>query len=356
LSSVYKLHVHRWAEQVGCNVLILSQVQTIAVGSGRVYRLMEWVRKGEFDRLLPAPPSAADWLPLYEDHRRITRGVADRFPELLGSGPEAQAKIDWTRAFSTWARTYAAGFEEWLEQQGRHKLNRWVRAGLRLGHRQYKRHLEAMRYDLAGGMVEDADDFGASVKQSPELYFYLRVVLPCFCVYRKYPAMLLRRARRANKPEFQAEAIESLIRIDRYAVADAAIERWINGHDDGMTRRIRQEQVEQWKATGINGRYSKMQVYESMGGLILAMVRRFGAYWSFGKIGLQPGSITAAQVRDLFFAVEAERRKLGAISDGDSTLPNGFDDMELESWRKAVTRHAKCWDQLLKTMGGQKSP
>jgi hypothetical protein len=357
VGSVYKLHVHRWAEQIRCNSLILSQVQSIATGTGRVFQLMNWVRRGDVDRLLPAPPSASDWLPLYEDHRRITMALADHFPQMLGRGPEAMEGMDLVRAATVWARTDREGFEEWLSRQGMYKLSRWIRTGLTLAHREYKRHLKSMREDLAGQPGDDDRDFGAMLKQSSELYFYFRVVLPCMCTHQKYPAMLLRKARRASNATDQAKAIESLVRVDRYVVVDPSIERWINGHDDGTIRRIRQQQVERWKATGIDGRFSKMQVYELMGGLIWTLVHQYGSYWSLPKLGVMPGSITAAQIRDLFFAVEKDCRRLGGPEKGEAmALPDGFDDLELESWRKAITRHGKRWEHLLKNKGGQKSP
>ena len=65
------------------------------------------------------------------------------------------------------------------------------------------------------------------MRESAEVHYYFRVVLPCICVYRKFPIAILRKARTGD-----LKAIEQLIRLDRMGRMgrdDKVIARWIDG-------------------------------------------------------------------------------------------------------------------------------
>lgn len=362
MGSVYKLQVHRCAANVGCNALILATAQFAAANTGRLVEVLHQLRQGKLDELLPARLPIDQWVSLYSEHRRVMMCVADHFPHLLGNGSKTLARLDQYRAISTMVRTDPKAFAALIERRGEAWLMRLFSTGRNLGLRQYRRHLQALEADFSGvGDDANGPDFGTRLKESPELLFYFRVVLPCLCVYQTHPASLLRKARRATNEQQRAQAIERLVRIDPMMAHEPSVVEWCHGSDSGTVRKARMEQIDHWCRTGLDGRFSSMQVYASIGGLIWGLVESFGLYIDSKRQKLRKPSITAEQIRQLFYAVEEDRRRLGGKgrlgADTPSVALPALDDLTLDGWRKAIYRQRKLWGPLLKNPGaGQKSP
>jgi hypothetical protein len=269
MRSVYKLHIHRWATSVKLNMAGAMLAQNIAVNAERCFVLVDKLRKGTIDLRLPPRPPPEVWFPLYEDHRRMTGALADLFPDLLGDGESVQALLDESRAFSVFAKNDPAGLRDWLDRAGPVVLRKWLYFGYRTAHRVYKRGLKTRRRELSDDLSDHGMDFGQQLRNSPELYFYVRVVLPCLAVYKTLPSSLFRRAR-PNGPG-QADAVEKLVRVDDMAQHHKLIERWCNGVD-GAIRADRKSLLRLWEERGLkDGQFSCCQMKQSLGGLIWAM-------------------------------------------------------------------------------------
>src|SRR5690606_12353676 len=182
---------HRWAKGVEANILAVALAQHAAVSADMVFEFMGLVRRGVVDDRLPPRPDCDRWLRLYGEHRLLTLAVGDAAPEVLGTGAVLQGMLDRTRALGVWAKNEPDEVKRWLEEDvGRHQLGRWVRFGVKAGHRRYRRHLREMGALLRDEHLDDDAEFGARLASSPELYFYLRVVLPCMCAHARLPIML----------------------------------------------------------------------------------------------------------------------------------------------------------------------
>lgn len=336
MSSPYKLHIHRWATRIDANVLAIAMAQEIAVHADWFYDLMVWMRQGVVDARLPPRPDRDDWLRMYRDHRRLTVNLAGFLPGCgsASDGIALQAMLDESRAISTWSRNDPDEVRAWLEDVGKARLQRWFRFGYRTAHRLYKRHLREIQRQLIGEVEEDTDDLEETLTQRPEVYFYLRVVLPCVCLYRQPPIVLLRRAQRGD-----AEAIERLVRLDDVTATAPSVVAWWNGAS-GDTRTTRRDRLHTWAGQGLDhGRFDRGRFKRSLGALVSALVETIGMYWDFKRGKLVPGRVTAAQIQDLFNAVTIDRalRKHRGISDPD------IGEMQPDSLRRQMSRDRKLW-------------
>lgn len=148
---------------------------------------MQLVRSQTMDYYLPGVACDEAWLDLYRDHRAITKVVIFVY-EPNGMWPykskNIQKDLDDSRMVSNWAKNQPEQFEAIVkEEYYPTKLLKFIRLGIRLTQRNYKRELKQFN-KIARGKIHEIDDdvFDERVKISPELHFYMRLVLPCMCV------------------------------------------------------------------------------------------------------------------------------------------------------------------------------
>ncbi|MEX2386685.1 MAG: hypothetical protein WD534_02320 [Phycisphaeraceae bacterium] len=288
MASIYKLRIHRWAKGKTLNAIAVMQAQQLACLAEGVHDLLLKLRQRKIDGHLPARPPVAVWLALYQDHRRVMLGTADQMPEIVGTGDELVELLDGSQALSVYAKNRPHRVKRWLRRIGGPRIIRWLRIGFRLVGRQYKQHLRQIQADLKQQAGGAADDLEAMLQRSPELYYFARVVLPCVVVYRRLPAMLLRRARLGD-----AQAIEQLVRVDDLAVHHATIQAWAN-EQPGAIRQERQRLLRQWAEQGLDhGQFNRRQVKVSLAGLISAYAQTLGHLLVLRTGQVIPAKLTA---------------------------------------------------------------
>lgn len=354
MSSVYKLQIHKWLKGPKLSQFSAELIQSTAVGAEAVHGVLEKVRSGELDAKLPARPPVAEWFALYEDHRRVSLAVFKYFPEVMGKGEKGQEAMDSWREELVAIKNDPAKFKRRLRRASYRMITQAILSAFSQRRRDYKRHLDALRREMRGQEVKDNRDLGKILAKSPEFHWYMRVALPCVVAYKTFPITLLRKARRKGKSgkaaAAQAEAIERLVRLDATMLYEPTIERWWNGVD-GPVRQIRFEQLQNWAREGMDtGKFSLRLVKQSLGGLILAMANLYGMHWTWTSQKLTPAEITAEQVRQLFYAVAQDKAgRVMGVCDED------LEDLELESWRRAIMTHRKLWKRMFGPGGGFKS-
>jgi hypothetical protein len=335
--SIYKLRLHKWLFSVRLSSLAVSIAHQTACDTDRIYELMLLARRGGIDENLPGRPTPATWLSMYRDHKRVFRGTCDAMPMLLGPGDEVEASMLEARALSANIggkrdRLIVDLARDW--NKNRHK---WVRFCLHTVHLNYRKHLKQLRQNQFGMSDDDPNDPGPSALLSPELQFWVKVILPSIGIHHELPWTLYRRARQGDPT-----AIEKLIRLDDMVVHDPHIERWMND-TDGAIRRQRHGLVRLWMHKALNhGQFSIMQLKQVMSGFLAAFVDRFGTYLDLTTLKLNPPQFCTANIVSLYDAVQQDRKgKTLGVYDPD------LHDIQVESLERRIRPYRKQFAALL---------
>jgi hypothetical protein len=234
------------------------------------------------------------------------------------------------------------------------------RLSRRLGVFSYTRQLKELN-KIAKGKVQEVDDadFDERVKSSPGLHFYMRIALPCMCVYRKFPLTVLRAAKRQckNLNDTQSyEWIEKLIRLDPFMGRAKFVCDWVDlpGRSTTIERR---KLLNQWENEGLEtGRkLTRQKVKYWFGGYIWAIAQRFGKVllprpFEYG----QEGPMSAGEILELFHAWAwdcSPERGVERLSIRDEDLA----DIQPDSWRRAIRPYRNQWDHIISGGGGWNS-
>ncbi|MEO1083938.1 MAG: hypothetical protein AAFY88_06830, partial [Acidobacteriota bacterium] len=288
----------------------------------------------------------------YGGHRPLTAGLDAALPGILNLGEIPTLDVlDDSRLLSRYAReqpeTFKALMPEFASSQG---CRRHFEVGIRWQRRDYKRHLLRLGREIrTGEFDDDGVDFDAMLKEHAALYFYMRVVLPGFLVFQTLPIRELRRLRLNPSGADAAKAVERLVRMDPQAPQLVEVRRWINV-EDGATRRQRQDQVQAWSRQGLGGgKHSPQRLKAVLGAVIQVAVERMGRYIDFVNPGLQPASISAAQVRRLFDAVAIDRAGRGR--EASMQVDTDLAEMQPGSWATQLRRYRPLVDHLFDRPG-----
>jgi hypothetical protein len=375
MSPGEKLHIHRWAVKHNLPAMMAMIVLPLAVASDESYELIAMRRAGQLNRVLPPRPELKQWLRLYRRHRGILKSLADKFGSPLGDGRQTLQEIGkarvWSRrvgqnsttakepvvggsttasphglpAWLLWIKEWCARLSGNVGDTGKQKdvdcngpwmamLEAIARPCADLP-KEYRDCLDG-QVDLLGPWgFKEGSELAAVFSSSVEVQFFVEVLLPCHVQYEMTPLALLKKARSGK-----LNAIERLLRLDGAMIGDAKILGWLNeGGPD--VRRVRMEDVGKWGTEGVRGRFSAMQVRESFGALMSVVGERMGFRFRDGK--LVKGELTAREIMELFGAVDADRGELS----GRAIEVEGWDDLNLESWKKAIQRRRKSWNDGL---------
>lgn len=346
--SVFKLHTHRWVKHIRASFLSVELAQEIAASAETMYLLMEAIRNQDMERAFPSRPHPDEWEKLYTDHRRITKAVFRIFGDSEDCGEGMQALLDGTRWMSNQAKQGKLSLAETFDfKNNLPRVARWFRAAWYREHRAYKRHLRRLRPRLMGEDEMQDERLDAGIEQSPELNFYIRVVLPAVGQYQTVPAKLYQRAKRGSQRD-----MERLIRVDRWANHFGFVREWENV-DDGGERLKRQNLLLKWQSQGLgHGQFSRTQVKEIYAGLITAVFESLGRYWCHEKKRMMPHTVKPEDIRELFNAVNMDRigESLGIVDDPD------LEDIKDKSWDRTVRRKCRLWQAMLPGLHGQNLP
>ncbi|MBL4700107.1 MAG: hypothetical protein JKX85_02520 [Phycisphaeraceae bacterium] len=362
--SKYKLKIHKWVALSRANVFSVMVAQQAVVHTEIMYELMQLIRSQEMDHYLPGVVFDKTWLNLYQDHRAVTKAVAFVY-ELDGIWPyktsDVQKELGDSRMVSNWTKNQPEQFAALIKEEfSPVQLMKFVRLGIRLNHRNYKLQLKQFA-KIAQGDMGKADDesFDERLKSSPGLHFYLRVALPCMCVYQKFPLTVFRMAKREclQKNSMQNYVwLENLIRLDPYMAGADFVRDWVN-IPGGLTTIERRKKIAEWSIDGLDTgqKLTRRKVKYWFGGYIWAVAQRFGKVLIPKPVEYGPeGPMTAGEILELFDAWAQDASPLRGkeclhLRDEDLA------DLQEKSWRSAIRPYRNQWDHILSGGGGWNS-
>lgn len=346
MSSPYKLHLHRWANTVKCNLPMLMTCQDIAAKSRDLFDVVKKFREGALEARLPKFPETQEWLRLYSNPGQVIKVVAEKILHVK-DGDELVRSMRLAHRLPTTIRKEPEQIKDAVKAMGFKKIWKLIRLGLRTAPRVYRRHLEELYLEMQDKGGNSADDFGELIASHPEMLFYGRVALPCLVLYQTLPLTLLRQASRGS-PNKKAIAIERLVRLDPKMVHHPIVEDWVNS-PSGDVRADRQKMVAKWLYEQLDtGRFTWIGWLTTLAGCLQAHIEVAGGYLTFPKWELTKGKIEAEQMRKLFMAAEEDRARLqGREPELDWAL-----DRQSETWRKQVAKQRKLWLQVVRVAPG----
>ena len=327
-----KLHIHQWAVKNNVGIAMAIAAQGAATMGVDLFRLAMMARERKLDRYALQARRPAEWLQLYQDHRRVLRAVGDKVGGIFGNGQRADSAIDIVALAQEAIKENSAGIRAEFEKMGSQRLQRELFRAWRFWKKRYRRHLDG----LLGDLEEQESNHNLVVRNeaaldSLEMEFAVGVFMPCMVEYESSPFLLFSRACAGD-----VNAIEKLVRVDATVIHTAAIGEWMGG-GPSATRRARKEMVGDWMKKGLNGRISIRGVKESLGALISIMSQMMSWRWVGPSLEKMP--LTARQIRDLFDDVARDRR----TSAGQLYCDPDLAELNLEAWQKAIQRRRKGW-------------
>lgn len=349
MSSPYKLHIHKWADNKSISMAGASMCQYAAALTPAAIEMVKAFRQGELEKRLPARPPLDVWQNFYRSPGLLTHDLGDAMPEVSGSGSYVTRKLRNVHRFAVTVEKDPEQFKSEIASMSRKEVHRLVNVSYRLARRHYNRNLRDMQ-----GMLHnyndwaDASVFERELHEAPAVYFFIRITLPCFILCEDTPANLLQRASNG-----EADAIEKLLRLDDRAGLFPEVDRWIN-EEQALTRIERRAQATQWMHQGFDyGReITTLRVKQIMGGLAWAMCKLFKVYLDLSDGQCKPCKVTASDIRELMNASAKDRTK--------PSQRRGFCDAELydltlPSWRQSIRKPRDIWFKMFGQWGARKS-
>ncbi|MAX27750.1 MAG: hypothetical protein CMJ19_24920 [Phycisphaeraceae bacterium] len=329
-----------------------------------MYQWIESVRSQTMDQYLPGVQCDEAWLDLYRDHRKVTEAVAFIFePEDMWpyQTKNVQQELDDSRFVSNWAKKQPEDFEAFIRDEfSPMNILQFLRIGIRLNHRRYKKQLEQLQ-EIAKGTIHELEDaeFDRRIQSSLGLHYYIRVALPCMCVYRKFPLTVLRMAKRECvrvEGRQSHEWLEKLIRLDPYIAGAKFVRDWVS-QPGGESTLARRQKVADWATQGLDSGHelTRRKVKYWFGGYIWAIAQRFGQVLLPRPVKYGPGGpMTARQILDLFHAWAQDCAEVSGKKRLDVRDPD-LADIQFETWRDGIKKYRSQWDHIISGGGGRNS-
>lgn len=179
-----------------------------------------WRPGAKLPRTIPVRWSAAQWVRLYRDHRRMLDRVTPlALPEAFQADAAPSEIADEVRAF------FRLPAEQMAAELAKALKNPDVLALAReFGPQQWPptRHAVVHAKHNSDVYINDTDPAFVEAISTAEGMFFLRVWLPCWIRHRMYPGQLFHKARAGDD-----DAFCDLLRMDKSVLADPVLaDRW----------------------------------------------------------------------------------------------------------------------------------
>ena len=89
MPPIYKLTIHQWAVNHDLSIMSATMSHKAVMMADMMWEGSMRLRSGQVDEKLPARPSAAEWLPLYENRTLVLKSSIDAVPDFGVSGNDA---------------------------------------------------------------------------------------------------------------------------------------------------------------------------------------------------------------------------------------------------------------------------
>jgi hypothetical protein len=297
-NQVNMKHVRKWAE--GKDSLIVLIALMISAFANEYYELSESVHEGKrLEGDIPIP-SLRTWLKLYRNPKRIGKVLYNAFE--IHNPDTRKSKI----IINEIARMISGSKEKRSEESNA------IIEELK----------EEAINDFASKIAEeDRKEFLKNLTK-PEIIFFIRVLAPCFTLYRTYPIELLKKAKSGDGDD---KALDQLIRLDKSAIFEPKISKII--HEAQVLKAQARMSMIKTAFTSQPNAMNMDAIKCQMGGLIVFITEML-------KQKLKPSNI-----RKLYNAIARDLR----IDMHDQDLH----EMTVPTFAKRINRASSMWKIIL---------
>lgn len=301
---------------------LVTIVATVFAGSADTIAVMVTAatgRAGAHKVKLPPCPSLEEWLSFYQRHRELNDAVGAFVvgPGLEASASEAHDGV--TALQHTPPDEQRTAFEE-VRAVAPESFGALANLFVPTPFPPDEKFLRKILTDLESASEAEAEDQGVTPTgflASAEGQFFIRVWMPCFVMYRTYPAPLLRQA-----GDGDLDSLEKLLRLDKSVVADPRIAHHWHAIMQGEDFKTRKRMLDAISGKP-KGKLDKKGIRLALSSLISQWARAMKC------------EITAPQITELFDRIEQLRS-----GHADTALPESK-----EAFAKAVQRN-RDWPSL----------
>lgn len=307
-------YFRKWAENR--NPFLAAIALTIAGYSKEFYEMHKSVRKGKrIEGDIPIP-SLKTWLKLYHNPKRIGKALLGALGDVNEDAAKETAILKLLGEGANQLQNNPQKFQdelkklttdEWKEIQEDNRA--MMQAFLEFAINNFvsesnKKEKEKIRKHIT----------------NPELIFFIRVMVPCFSIYKMYPLELLKQAQNGNDG-----ALEKLIRLDKSIIFEPKISEIIH-------------QAQALKAQARMSMIKKAFTSTPKAPLKMRAIKfHFGGLISYLSHTIKQ-KIMAADIWRLYDAIALD-------TTGD--IDQDFKNMSIETFEKDIQDARKMWQSIL---------
>ena len=303
----------KWAENR--NPLLAAMALTIASASKEFYALHESVRKGKrIEGDIPIPPLRT-WFKLYHNPKRMGKALLGALEDTNEDSAQETAILKLLGEGANQLQNNPQKVQDELKKMTEDELKEILEDGTAL----IQEFLELTINNFVNEYnKKEKEEFRKNITK-PEFLFFIRVMAPCFSIYKTYPLELLKQAQNGDD-----EALSNLIRLDKSVIFEPKISEIIH---QAQARKAQAKISMIKKAfTSTPKTPLKMRAIKfHFGGLI--------SYFSHAT----KQKITAADIWRLYDAIALDMT-------GD--VDDDFKNMSVETFEKDIQDARKMWQSI----------
>ncbi len=304
-------------------ILLAIFAQQVAVNAEPCFEFFELFKVGERIENYHELPPLKTWLSFYKNHRLLYEYLIKVFKEFGGIG-EIGAELAELLSFNRKKRRQLGStkfnnkIKEVIGELSPNEMQQLISEINNFWEDVYNLNLADIKSGINGteddGFIKKFKD----VLKDHEMLFFIGVWTPCWILYGEFPPTLLRSARLGD-----IEALEKLIRLDPSVIHDQKIAEYLH---QAKSKRNKFEYNHLTRCLQKNPKVkiTRAKIKMNFAGLISAMSSALGH------------RLTAAEIRDLFDAVESDKKR--SDSDIDEDIP-----LKPENFLKAIQRERQFW-------------
>jgi len=307
-------HFRKWAENK--NPFIAAMALIIAGFSKECFELHESVREGKrIEGNIPLP-SLKTWLNLYRNPKRIGKALLSAVRD---TNDDAAQEANILKLLSEGANQLQNNPQKVQNELKKLTADEWKEIQ-EISMTKIQEFLELTINKFVSEFNKKENDEFRKNLTKPEFIFFIRVMAPCFSIYKTYPLELLKQAQNGDD-----EALENLIRLDKSIIFEPKISEIIH-QAQALKAQARMSMIKKSFTSPPNAPLKMRAIKFHLGGLI--------SYFSHAI----KQKISAADIWRLYDSIA-----LDMTGDVDEDLKN----MSVETFEKDIQDARKMWQSIL---------
>ena len=307
-------HFRKWAANI--NPFLAPLALTIAGFSKVFYELHESVRKGKrIEGDIPIP-SLKTWFKLYHNPKRIGKALLSALDD---TGEAVAQETAILKLIGEGANQLQSNPQKVQDELKKLTVDEWQEIQ-EISRKMMEEFLEIAISNFVSEFNKKEKEKIRNNITKPELIFFIRVMAPCFSIYKTYPLELLKQAQNGDD-----EALKNLIRLDKSIIFEPKISEIIH-QAQALKAQARMSMIKLAFTSTPNAPLKMRAIKFHFGGLI--------SYFSQAI----KQKITAADIWRLYDAIALDMT-------GD--VDHDFKNMSIETFEKDIQYARKMWQGIL---------